>query len=138
MTVKITLDTASVQQLVIGLRRKQLVVQDAAKEAIQSVGSKIFDEAQARVPVQTGALQRSGRFTAAGSKEAPEGIISYGDMGVGRRGRTTAEYAVERHEQRSRSSDLRAGDKWLEKALLENGEAFRNEVLRLMRAALSK
>ena len=136
MKLDITLDTKSVARLTVALQNKQTKLQEAARTGVMDMAEKIFQQAQSRVPVATGALRASGKVTSSGPADAPQSIISYGDTTVGARGRPTSEYGIVRHELRSKRNP--DSYKWLEKSLLEADAAFREEAIRLLREALLK
>lgn len=136
MKAEIILDSLSASMVMNSLTAQHSIVSAVAQTAVNSAAKKVLDKAQEKVPVDTGALRSSGRFDPkwGDDDELAVSIVSYGSRGVGRHNTPTAVYAPIVHELRSDKNP--ESYKWLEKALLESGEDFREEVRRLIGQAL--
>lgn len=133
MITKIELDVASERIFTNKLQSKQRSTINASVTAVHAAASLVFDLAQATIPVQTGALQASGKITIDVQGDTASAIISYGDNTVNPdTGETTAQYALERHE------DITFGEgyKWLEKAMLESSDKVVSTLANVLRRTL--
>lgn len=73
-----------------------LALHAAGEAAVAHAADAVLGESQRLVPVDTGALQASGKVT----RDGLEATISYGDEdGAGRDGQDTAQYAIPVHER---------------------------------------
>jgi hypothetical protein len=136
MKITLTVDQASIRNVTRNLQQKMPNVKVAARQGVNNAAEKVFQKAQERVPVMTGALRDSGRLTSKGDDTQPQSIISYGNDVRGYKGVPTREYALPRHEIFSRLKP--ESYKWLERSLLEANEEFKEEVIRLLSEALRK
>lgn len=107
-------------------------VRAAGEVAVDAAAQVVFDESQRLVPVDTGALQASGRVT----RDGLEAVISYGaEDGAGRRGQDTAAYAVVQHE-RLDFEHPHGQAKYLETALHSQTEKVAEALVEGLRRAL--
>ena len=135
MKAEMILDSLSASRVMNSLTVQRSIVSTVARTAANSAANKVLDKAQEKVPVDTGAVKNSGRVDHNwDDDELAISIISYGSTGVGRHNIPTVVYAPIVHELRSKKNP--ESYKWLEKALLESGEVFREEVRRLIGQAL--
>lgn len=136
MKMELVVDSRSVHRMITRLRKKQGVVREAARQAVDNTTEHVFQLAQELAPVMTGALKASGKTASTGHVDNPKGLIGYGDDTSGHEGRPTSAYAVPRHEMQSKLNPK--AYKWLERTLLASDEAFREEALRLLGQALQR
>ena len=131
MRVNFTVDTASFSRLTAKLHRKKNDIIYAGKKAVHDTAELVFAESQIRIPKKTGALANSGKVEHQDTNEAAISVIGYGDSSTNpQTGRTTASYAVEKHES------PRNG-KWLENALLDCTDIYKEELVTQISKALS-
>lgn len=132
MKARIELDTSSLVRVDRELNRRVNNVRAEALNVVKESAEHLFATTQATVPVKTGALRDSGKVTEQNSVDEFTSIISYGGNNVNpTTGETTAQYAVEKHEDPK--SD---GYKWLEKAALQEAELFNNRAVTYINRAL--
>lgn len=135
MKAEMILNSLSASRVMNSLTAQHCIVSAVAQTAVNSAANKVLDKAQEKVPVDTGALKSSGRVGPKwNDNDLAISVISYGSRGVGRHSTPTSVYAPIVHELRSKKNP--ESYKWLEKALLESGEDFREEVKRLIGQAL--
>ena len=134
MKVTINVNADTIRTVANGLQRRQARVASAGAAVLANVSAAIFIEAQANVPVQTGALRASGNVTVKYGLNNYKAVISYGDSRLGLMGRTTAEYAPERHEMMSHLKPL--SFKWLERAVRNGAVTYRDELILKIAQAL--
>lgn len=121
MSNEITLNPGSVEYFTRTMNEVKSKVYNASYQGVNEAAQLIFNRAQQGVPIQEGALYASGKVTMENNSNNIEAIISYGDITVNTlTGKTTASYAVERHEQPG------AGSKWLENAILNSPADYLN------------
>lgn len=128
MKVRLQADTAAMSQLAAKLRQKKNLTIWASKSAVHSTAETIFSKSQITIPRKTGALASSGKVAYQDTDQTSTAIIGYGDSSVNPiTGIPTSDYAVAKHE------DPRNG-KWLENAVLDCSELYRNN----LRAEINK
>lgn len=132
MKAALLVDTASFARLTAKLHLKKNVTIMAGKNAVHETANTIFAQAQATIPRKTGALADSGKVVYQDTNTAAIAVIGYGDETVNpKTGLPTADYAVIKHE------DPRNG-KWLENAMLDCGDLYRNNLQSKISEALSQ
>jgi len=107
MTLKIDMND---EQVVKSLNRKMKKLQPIMKKALTDVGIEIIKEARNRVPIKTGALQRSLDYTIS-TKGGKQVILS---VGSGLTGGTKIKYALiqEQGGQAGRGGSVRIKPTW--------------------------
>lgn len=132
MKVNFVPDTASFSRLTAKLHRKKDEAIYAGKLATRETAEVIFNQSQINIPRKTGALAASGKVEHQDTNSAAVSVIGYGDSSTNSiTGRTTADYAVAKHE------DPRSG-KWLENAVLECSDLYRINLRERIGRALSQ
>ncbi len=131
MSVSLVVDTASFSRVTAKLHRKKNDAIYAGKKAVHDTAELVFAESQIRIPRKTGALAQSGKVEHQDTNTAAISVIGYGDSSTNPvTGRTTASYAVEKHES------PRNG-KWLENSLLDCSAIYKEELQTQITRALS-
>ena len=131
MMVRLQVDSASFSRVTGKLHQKKGLAIGAGKAAVHQTAEQIFANAQMVIPRKTGALAASGKVVHQDTAQAAISVIGYGDSSTNpRTGIPTADYAVQKHE------DPRNG-KWLENAILQSGELYRNNLRDKISQALS-
>lgn len=131
MNVSFVVDTASFARATGKLHRKKKDAIYAGKKAAHETAELVFAESQIRLPTNTGALAQSGKVEHQDTNTAAISVIGYGDSSTNPvTGKTTASYAVERHES------PRDG-KWLENSLLDCSAIYKEELKTQITRALS-
>lgn len=129
--VNFQVDTASFSRLTAKLRQKKNLAIGAGKSAVHETVEVVFAKSQIDIPRKTGALAASGKVAYQDTNQTAVAVIGYGDSSVNpNTGVPTADYAVAKHE------DPRNG-KWLENAVLESSELYRNNLREKIGRALS-
>lgn len=130
--VNFQVDTTSFARLTAKLRQKKNLAISAGKSAVHETAEAVFTKSQIAIPRKTGALAASGKVAYEETSQVSGAIISYGDSSVNpNTGIPTSEYAVAKHE------DPRNG-KWLENAVLDCSELYRNNLRDKIGRALSQ
>lgn len=120
--VNFQVDTASFSRLTAKLRQKKNLAIIAGKSAVYETAEAVFNKSQIDIPRKTGALAASGKVAYQDTNQSSTAIIGYGDSSVNpKTGIPTSEYAVAKHE------DPRNG-KWLENAVLDCSDLYRNNL----------
>lgn len=123
MMVNFSVNTATFSKLTAQLHRKKVDAIQAGKEAVHDTAELVFAESQIRIPRKTGALANSGKYSHQDTSTKAESVIGYGDTSTNPvTGRTTASYAVEKHE-------APRNGKWLENALLDCSSIYKEELV---------
>lgn len=131
MRVSFVVDTTSFSKVTAKLHRKKNDAIAAGKKAVHDTAELVFAESQIRIPKKTGALAQSGKVDHQDTNTAAISVIGYGDSSTNPvTGRTTASYAVEKHES------PRNG-KWLENSLLDCSTIYKEELQTQITRALS-
>ena len=108
---------------------------DAAILALREATEYVFNTAQSRVPVRTGALRNSGKITEEQNGNFLQCTISYGSSTINpKTRRATASYANVVHETHIRAHP--ESYKWLYRSLQENTEAFGQIIASRIRQSL--
>lgn len=111
-----------------------LLVHAAAEHAVDAMGQHLLQAAQALVPVESGALQASGRVSPDGDLQV---AVSFGqDDGAGVDGQDTAAYAIVQHEHLEFHHPNGGQAKYLETPLHSEADALMATVATTLRAAL--
>lgn len=106
------------QEVINNLHNKEAEAIAQAQDVVAEAASAVLTQTQEVMPVQTGALRDSGKTETKQEGTVIVGYVGFGDSSVNpQTGRTTASYAVERHE------DPRNG-KFLENTLYDAAETF--------------
>ena len=130
--VDIKLSESSVSLISSNLQKKVQTVREATNAEMSSFTSHVFERAQQRVPTVTGALSASGNISEQNTDDVLKRVIGYGtSLTNPTTGRTTASYAVERHEVESPKNP--ESYKWLERTMLDSADEF----LQRMASAIS-
>lgn len=130
--VNFQVDTASFSRLTAKLRQKKNLAIIAGKSAVHETAEAVFNKSQIDIPRKTGALAASGKVAYQDNNQSSTAIIGYGDSSVNpKTGIPTSEYAVAKHE------DPRNG-KWLENAVLDCSDLYRNNLRDKIGKALSQ
>lgn len=131
MKVSFDINTASFARVTAKIHRKKNDAIYVGKKAVHDTAELVFAESQIRIPRKTGALAQSGKLEHQDTNQAAISVIGYGDSSTNPvTGRTTASYAVEKHES------PRNG-KWLENSLLDCSEIYKEELQTQITRALS-
>lgn len=124
-------DTASFSRLTAKLNQKKKFAINAGQMAVHETAETIFAKSQSRIPRKTGALAASGKVVYQDTSQAATAVIGYGDSTLNpNTGIPTSTYAVAKHE------DPRNG-KWLENAVLECSELYRDTLRDKLSESLS-
>lgn len=108
---------------------------DTAILALREATEQIFNTAQSRVPVSTGALKSSGKITEEQNGNFLQCTISYGSSIINpKTHRATDLYASKVHETHIRAHP--ESYKWLYRSLQENAEAFGQIIASRIRQSL--
>ena len=130
--VNFQVDTASFSRLTAKLRQKKNLAIIAGKSVVHETAEAVFNKSQIDIPRKTGALAASGKVAYQDTNQSSTAIIGYGDSSVNpKTGIPTSEYAVAKHE------DPRNG-KWLENAVLDCSDLYRNNLRDKIGKALSQ
>lgn len=131
MMIGFQVDTASFSRLTGKLHQKKKFAISAGQSAVHETAEMIFSKSQLHIPRKTGALAASGKVVHQDANQSATAVIGYGDSSVNPiTGIRTADYAVAKHE------DPRNG-KWLENAVLECSELYRDTLKDKISRALS-
>lgn len=115
-------------QVVNNLQNKEAQAVAQVQEVVSEAVISVLQETQEVMPVKTGALQQSGRTAVDHENYQVIGSIGFGDSSTNpKTGRTTASYAVEKHEDP-------VNGKFLENSLYNAAETFTEDLA----AALQK
>lgn len=111
-------------------------VEMAANNGLSVVADKAFNEAQVKVPRETGALASSGKISNQDTVGYLQRIISYGNSTINpRTGKPTSDYALYVHEVFDEAHP--ENYKWLETVVRDYGNSsFIQELASAIRAAL--
>jgi len=103
----------------------------ALQEVIDEVAQAIFDESQALVPVDTGALKSSGKIVSGSTDDydSPNAYIEYGS--------DTVDYAVEVHENLQTPHQDPTQAKYLEVPMAKEGQKFEDLVAQRLQKLFS-
>ena len=120
--IKLAIEQTSVTSTINNLKSKEQEIIQAGYVGLHNAANIIFANSQATMPKRTGALSASGKVTMLNAGAFSEATISYGDQTRNTTtGKTTASYAVEKHEDP-------VNGKWLEHAILNGSELFINTI----------
>lgn len=132
MKVNFQTDTASFARLTAKLRQKKNLTIDAGKTAVHETANAVFAKSQRAIPRKTGALAASGKVVHQDTGTAATSIIGYGDSSINpATGLPTSSYAVAKHE-------APRNGKWLENAMLDSSDLYRETLESRIRKALSE
>lgn len=132
MMVNFSVNTAAFSKLTSQLHRKKVDAIQAGKEVVHDTAELVFAESQIRIPRKTGALADSGKYRHQDTSTKAESVIGYGDSSTNPvMGKTTAAYAVEKHEAPHNG-------KWLENALLDCSSIYREELINKISRVLNQ
>lgn len=116
-------DQASIDNVVSNLITRRDMAVEGGKYGLTAAAEQIFQNAQASVPVSTGALASSGNVSYEETADSITAIISYGDKTINpETDIATESYAELKHEDPD-------GGKWLEKAMLGGEELFTSKIV---------
>jgi hypothetical protein len=126
--IRVIVETAELKS---GLKNKGQEIEKMLYEVMNQVMEKVFAESQVLVPVNTGALQDSGRIVRTGKMFGglPEIAVVYGGGIVN--------YAVAVHEDTEAYHEHPTRAKYLEIPLLENQEVLADLIAQRLRVILS-
>jgi len=125
-------DTASFSRVTAKIHLKKNLAIYAGKQAVRETAAAVFAQSQLDIPRKTGALASSGKVVHRDTDRIATSIIGYGDSSVNpKTGLPTSEYAVIKHEDP-------VNGKWLENAMLNSSELYRNNLREKISGALSK
>jgi len=128
--MSVSIKVTNTTQVATKLRQKEKVVIRACLSAVHITAEAVFNDSQSRIHRVTGALADSGKIVYENTDTSAIAIIGYGDSSTNpKTGFTTASYAVKAHEA--------FGGKWLENAMIDNTELFKNSLLEKVGQALN-
>lgn len=132
MKVYVLPDTASFSRVTGKIHLKKNLAIYAGKQAVHETAAAIFAQSQLTIPRKTGALASSGKVVHRDTDKVATSIIGYGDSSVNpKTGLPTADYAVIKHEDP-------LNGKWLENAVLNSSDLYRNKLREKISGALSQ
>lgn len=127
--MRISVRVANVETVVRNLQKKEAEAIAQAQEAVAQASQEVLTETQTIMPVVTGALRASGKTATEVEGQKVIGYIGFGDSSRNPvTGRTTASYAVEKHEAPVRG-------KWLENTVYDHANTFMEDLAKALQKA---
>ena len=127
--MRISVRVANTETVVRNLQKKEAEAIVQAQEAVAQASQEVLTDTQAIMPVVTGALRDSGKTAIEVEGQRIVGYIGFGDSSRNpNSGKTTASYAVEKHEASERG-------KWLENTVYDHADIFMEDLAKALQKA---
>ena len=127
--MRISVRVTNAETVIRNLQKKEAEAIAQAQEAVAQASQEVLIETQTIMPVVTGALRDSGKTATEVEGQKVIGYVGFGDASRNpNSGRTTASYAVEKHEA------LEHG-KWLENTVYNHADIFIEDLVKALQKA---